>query len=378
MKHLYTIIFCLLLTTVYFSCTHEAGAPENLDTEDSEIALDISRKRTRASEDENRSLDDTILSLRILVFDTIATSEKCLYNFKFGRLTGNKTVRFRVAPETTYNLVVITNEHKDPAVSAALEAFDENKKMEDVYGIYFSSSAFLDTEEIPMSATYNKLKVLSNRRWVNRQGGKTDTVTYPVPVEVVRLGVRLDITLKTKSADKKANLEHIRLKRIPAQVPLFPTNYEGNVIIDNTVDASNNDSYKTPEFLIDESSGTWETKHGDLDEDGEDEDYYVWTKARTIIPSTVFADPTSTTRGIDFILEYDDGYKEGVLLGINTPNTTCSKHYPSGTPPGSPYNYTLPRNTYLALDAIIEDDFIIFNSVTVAIWGDRNDVGIED
>ncbi|NDV66569.1 hypothetical protein [Bacteroides sp. 224] len=361
MKHLYNILFCLLLTTAYFSCApHQEGVPQGIVSvgEDSEIAVDISRKRTRAFTLEER-LDDTIQSLRILMFDTIAGSHKCVYNFRFGKLSYEKIVRFNVAPETTYDLVVVANEHKDPDVSAALEAFDETRKLEEVHDIWFKASAFLDTEEIPMSIIYKKLKVLSNRRWVNRKNGGEDTVTYPIPIEVERLGVRLSVNLKTESIDKQAKLAGIRLDNIPEKVPLFPVDKNG-VLIDNTT--GSNSSHRILGNGVDpeELGIPWRTVNEDTDGDNVDETFYILEKGRTIIPSIVFNDPTSR-QGIDLVLEYAGMRNEGVMLGIDTPD-----------------DYTIPRNVWLTLSAVMEDDDIVFENITVNEWGSRNDIELGD
>lgn len=373
MKHkhnIYLIFISLLYSLVCFSCSE---SDDGTNEKESEFEISISSAFTRISS-ENTDPDYRVTHFRILAFDATTSDKECLYNFDYKVVPNNGVVSFLVKHGVKYDLVFIANEDSDADVSAALQAFtpQSGKKLKDVYDIAFKNEAFDVDKDIPMSAIISNLEVFPDRTY-KINGGAVGVGIIPVYME--RLGVRLDITLKTESTNKMADLEHIRLTNVPQTVPLFPVNYDGTPIDNTKNGGSDNYTYR----LILPSEGD----KNDLNEVWvKDGDEYTWTKARTIIPSTVFSPSTSKTRGIDFVLEYDGSYtyKEGVLLGINTPNTDTSEYYPPNNvpEPTDAENYTLPRNTRLIFEAFIEDNNIILGSIVVNAWGNKTDIGLED
>lgn len=375
----YLILSSLLLLGVHTSCTKDSSAssiPGIGEEEEEEIA--ISTGGTRYTPEA--VTDSSYTVFRILVFDK--ATQECRHNYYYGYTT-DTIFRIKIKPGI-YDLVFIANEISDESnpnpnnASRQLQDFGNAmvNYMRDLDNIMFNRRAFNANKHIPMAGIKRNIEVIGPMHWIDHYDDN-DPATYktynkddvdykPMPVSIVRLGVRVDVVLRTLKEDIKNEVDGITFINIPEEVPLLPT-YEdtskfGNPICNAEIptgDTNSEPNDYTYTFKEIQGDSLW-TKLAD--------DTYIWTKTRVIMPSAVFSDPTKAANAISLRLRLKTKNMDDVALGINTPRTTPVPPTEDGDLP--PKNdYTLPRNTRLTLEGNIRD-YSLFISISVRGWTD--------
>ncbi|NDV80637.1 hypothetical protein [Bacteroides sp. 51] len=374
----YLILSSLLLLGVHTSCTKDSSnVTPGIGEEEEEIV--ISTGGTRYTPEA--VTDSSYTVFRILVFDK--ATQECKHNYYYGYTT-DTIFRIKIKPGI-YDLVFIANEISDQNnpnpnnASQQLQDFGNVMKnyMQDLDNIMFNRRAFDANKHIPMAGIKRNIEVLGPMHWIDHYDDN-DPATYktynkddadykPMPVSIVRLGVRVDVVLKTLKEEIKDEVDGITFINIPEEVPLLPTYEEtskfGNPICNAEVPTGNTNSapYTYTEILGD---SLW-TKLED--------ESYIWTKTRVIMPSAVFLNPTKAANAISLRLRLKTKNMDDVPLGINTPRTTpVPPTEGSDLPPKN--DYTLPRNTRLTFEGNIRD-YSLYISISVRGWTEAKSDG---
>lgn len=379
MKRLYYLILSfILLLGVQTSCSSDSPIP-GINEEGGEELI-FSPKNIRYSNRPNTVAEDNFTTLRVLAFNR-ATGE-CKYNYYYAYNIA-ETFRIRLK-KGIYDLVFIANEISDldaPGDDNASKKLqdignagtEDTRYMKALDDIWFDRSAFDSLKFIPMAVVKENIEVLGPAHWVDKVENKTynDGGVTPMPIELVRLGVRVDVVLQTKKEKIKERVKGINFLNIPNKVPLLPTyrtpglDYGTSIYNAETTATDANHTLSIKEAMGD-SLGWY---HYTFPNDATKEDYYEWSRTYTILPSSVFSDPTNAEKAIslNLIVNKENGDEGGesdiVRLGINTPNTTLVENGP--LPPQN--NYTLPRNTRLTLEGNVSD-YNLFISISVRDW----------
>ncbi len=230
----------------------------------------------------------------------------------------------------TYDIVFIANEKSDNSLHLLLDAMDDTSTLTQLSGLAFSSTAFDAARNIPMASVYWDIEI-DVLQGLSEDGGTTfiaaDTLT-PWEVEIERLGVRLDIMLRTSWATMASDYRSLGLDRVPDRVYILEKNKNGSAIY-------NSGSYQAATSIALSAGDTGYTSAMILNSAAE---AYEWKKTRVILPSSTFAAGTDKDYGVKMTVNYSTYDPQTSVLGpvVNTADNVD-------------HGYNLPRNHYIAL-----------------------------
>lgn len=376
-KVIYIAILLTLILAVLFTACEKRSFTQEVDPDlDNEIKISTNLLGTNFH-------DDKIKELRIMVFNT--SNGELVYNkyYGFADEMGDEFVRIHLELGT-YDFAFIANEQSDRGVHEELinfgmEPFSTNKTLKDLYeNVAFKADAFSADKHIPMSHIEKGVKITGIRTLeLSNSTQYTDEVW---PVILTRLAVRLDLEFYTELADKKTAFKRLIITQIPRNVPMFQRKFDdsGNIVNGGT---GNYSTIDREVLLANGDTNDWvvSTKVDNTQDPPVAITYYTWKKTRIILPATMFNPDSDKSQGIVVQATYDIAGtpNEGGVPGLHTPGTIATE-VPGRTPGVGPYDYTLPRNTYVKYTGKIVDNDIIFEGITVSNWVKVPDVPLED
>lgn len=369
LKYLYPLLASILIILLN-SCGDKISQKEDDgDDEGEEIHISV-----KSLEDYH---DDKIKELRIMAFNH--DTQIIAYNIYEGFTDelGKNIIKIHLLPGT-YDFAFIANERSDNSLHLKLSAFGKGafssyETLEHLYDdpdLRFSFSAFATDKHIPMSHFEEEVKIIGNRTYkIKNNTQQTDKIW---PVTLTRLGVRVDLTFKTLLNDKKDNFEKLFITQIPKTVPIFQDMFNGMGVHING-GTGNFDATTDREIRVAEGDDKgWVSEN-----ENDPSSYYIWKKTRIILPASMFSPSDDKNQGIVVKAVYTNiAIPDGATLGLHTPGTTTVA--PGHTVNTPPYDYTLPRNTYMEFIGRIIEGEIEFEHIRVSPWGKKEDIPVEN
>lgn len=327
------LVLALVLTVT--SCSREED-PQTGPLEETATIVFRTKAATKAPDDP----DDAITKFRILVF-RYDGNKYLAYNQPYD-LTSTNSVTLNLKTGT-YDFVFVANEQEDSRLADILSTYSTAKKMADIEAEYFGSTAFEAARNIPMGGIVKNVKVIGNNK-LNVNGTPIQNA-WDISQYLIRLGVRVDFTLKSENQFLGNAFQGIEISRVPDKVFLLPATYSGAV---NYNSAAYEASPRTiANTAFDAGSGydpatyTW-----------------TWTKDRLILPSSVFTPKATAANAMLF---------SATMTGMSPLTATLGCNEPT--------DYTLPRNSRLTLVGTLQDriDF----TVSVMDWNTQQNVDLK-
>jgi hypothetical protein len=324
----------LLLTLA--GCTAEYPVDGRIDEgQPVRIAID-----TRASHEK----DSEISSLRALGYRT-----------SDGTLAFNEVIELNAESQDDhvdvltgkYTVIFIANESEDDALSDCLMSITEstNNTLNYLKGLSFSREAFATDKDIPMVTVRENVIIrrqagdngedpLRQSEVIDPKSNEGLPLTTPWEIEMERLGVRVDLTLKLYPDQYEAWVtagRKIYFDNVPAQAFIHPTEPDGR---DDNIRGS-----------VNELAGP-----SPVDEEGRQ----TVTITRTAILPYLYLSDTNhadKTKGLSIRLDMEGNGRDL-----------------AGTLASDPDNYAIPRNTKLKVTATAVGTDLAFEITTVEDW----------
>ena len=205
------------------SCVKEQ---DNMEPgQDVVITLDAG---TRSSE-PGATADSYINSLRVLGYH--AVNGQLVFNEKVN-FTGIDAIGYQgeIHVKTgTFTVVFIANEHADAATSALLTAIGSGATgtLAHLKSISFSYGAFGVTKDIPMVKIKNNVHIKGDNLLSDPEINSGADISTDWDVEMERIGIRVDLTLKLTATQKTAwqsgtHNGKVYLNNVPTKAYIFP------------------------------------------------------------------------------------------------------------------------------------------------------------
>lgn len=346
-----TIIYIILWALTLSGCVvNQDGDPAGGQP----VRLTLSTATRSGGAALHDDADFSVSTLRVLGYGT--TTGRLAFNCPVTSFTDTtdpqtpqeilRTARIDVK-KGRFDFVIIANEGSDPALAALLADNSAIQSIGVLRGMGFGHSAFDAGLDIPMVSFYSDVEVVGD-----------DSIVAPAPTGAVngtwsigleRLAVRAEITLSLTPAQfarwtawKSSTTEDkftVSVDNVPEKVYLAAGSDNSDAVVQEPVGyeaRSGNDSYTS-------APGNIATL---LDSDGVTVLGYEVTFPRIILPEKYFSDPSDASRAMVLQVTFSDGIVNRTLSG---PIGSLL----SGAAAGR--DYTLPRNTYLAVSAAVDD-----------------------
>ncbi len=338
-----TLLCAAILSTA--SCSEEVRvAGSGHGGQDDRVTVNIAPKGEAPTPLGEVLPDNAISTFRMLFFH--ASTGSLAYNRLFDMSQNPVTIEIKTGD---YSVAFVANEDSDEDVSDALAALAVGTaNVTDMHSIAFDASAFTDSKNIPMAGYVRNVTFQGNGKLT--VGGTATSTPWDISTYLLRLGVRGDLHLTTVYEAVYTNFTGIRIENIPSKVYLLSHRADNGVAIFN----NNGSSYATTRSISASAGDNGVEFTPIVSEPGS----YEWTKARIILPSSVFADEDDTGKALRFCAVFDNDGVMSATVGVDEPHS----------------DYTAPRNTHFALEGDVLD--LINFSVSIASWGDRTDVTI--
>jgi len=283
------------------------------------VSFEIAKSSTqvRATHAGDYPADYIVHTLRIIAFDKV--TGECKSNVRYN--AGNGDVIHHPVPVGTYDFVFIANESN---INSIKDFFDNLISQNYTYARFkqdavFPSSSFNSDNIIPMKDEIDDVEILYDGSGAKIGGQEAQKV---VPINLDRIGVRLDIFLRSKE-----NLDEIfkgiSLTGLPDKVPLYTLSYNGTV-----------ERTGIRKFTQADDGSYF---HSKLPTQEESQNGIVWAKdiSRIVVPASEFANTGDENNAVVFTVNMTDKYSPSSMLKIGNGN------------------YTLPQNTKLDLTGIV-------------------------
>ena len=262
-------------------------------------ALRLTVPAVRAGGTDGTAEDNAIRDLRVLVYRV--PGGRLAYHAYVPDLGASGADPLTIAMTTgTYDFVFIANESSDAALSARLQAFAPGSSvLSDLDGESFAASAFAADKPIPMTSLYRGVTVTGDRSLTYTPPGASAPVSVSGadwPVEVVRLGIRLDLSLRTPIGGIRDAARTIAISNVPSRVFLFDTQVSGAAHPNNT--EATGGPYAAPRtFAIGAPNGDFES---------DAPNGYLWTAPRIVLPENRFDPVFQPDRAYVLTVGFDD------------------------------------------------------------------------
>lgn len=350
-----------LLGMALFSCTKEGSYPAAGEGEPATIVLSTFGTRAQFDGTEEEP-DDAFSSLRVMIFRKGAT---LAYNEVVDLTQGNP---FTIEMTTgDYDFVFIANEDSDtetrPGGKTLTQILNDytGRSIHDIYGEYFSSSAFRNDYTIPMTRVIKNVRVHANGTVT--VGGNASAEPSPWEVAVERAAIRIDLILKATEQRTAENFSAFQLTNVPEKVYFFGEDRNGSTLYNVTGSGSfEGDNPVLPyrsiagndgdEYRIDQGAEIFTESDQPIEfvEDPTTPGTYYWYK-RIILPSSMFADASDEDLGIR-MTSVVSGRPLSAVLGTDL------------------LGYTADRNQHYRLEGTLKAaEPIEFTVVEVTPWG---------
>ncbi len=317
----YSILSLLTALLALTSCTTEqpvtTGGEQRV-----QITIDAT---TRGTPEAGDPADRAIRSLRVLGYRTPE-----------GTLAFNRQVDVQTyAPIDVltgkYTVVLIANEHEDENLPTELSGITEsnNHTLDYLRSLGFSYEAFDTEKDIPMTAVKNNVVIQGDNKLID--DGALCTGTWQVTL--TRLGVRIDLTMTLPGEmfdDWFTGERTIWFDNVPERVALFPQDDAASALT---------------------QPGDVFTTYGGSNPAASEGKKTIAIR-RIILPESRFT-PVGDD-GMAIILRIAAGSEP--RTGIIAPN--------------APADYTLPRNSYLDVNAEANDREFLFQVNAIENWED--------
>lgn len=318
MKQLFTYLITALSLA---SCADPATTFEPVDESPVRIAVAVGSHTTNHAGSAGSVGENNISELRLMAFRT--SDATLAFN---QRVDYNNAAPYHIfeLPVGRYTLVAVAGEHRDATLSAKLDGLTPSSTLTQVAALSFAASAFDAGSDIPMMTS---TPVTISR--VNDTEGTTD-LGSPLALTLTRMGVRIDIEVTLDAAQMEqwmASGGDLYLDRVPDCVYIFPR--------DNSAATSTATIACASRPQIDETLGQRSISIRGV-----------------ILPESRFAPADDASRGMQ--LRLWDGTRQI-----------------SGVIALSPDNLTVPRGSYLDVQATVGDGTFEFKT-SVAPWDDEN------
>jgi len=340
MKILHKILSCTaVLLLLLSSCSKERKAITG-EGESATITISTATRADHAGDAADRYIN----SLRVLGYNT--TTGELAFNEEVFGITTTSTDN-KVSFEETINVktgkftvIFIANEHKSSSTSALLSGITPSNNNTISYlrnTVSFPHGSFDSGKDIPMVTIKDNIIIQGDNMVIDPGSSTPTAVMNRWPVEMERLGIRLDLTLKLTALQvdewTKDNGK-IYLVNVPGEAFIFPgTDNSGTLLSTDK------------EYTV------------SLTPVGTEGDLSIYKLSRIILPESSFL-------GLIKANALTLKLKEGSLtrLGVISAGT-AAKYGTNG--------YTLPRNTYLDITAEIGEITLAFN-ISVLPWEEES------
>ena len=390
--HAAILLFAILVQTGVTSCVKETLASE----EEQETTLrlgartrslsgggfaDIDSDGSLSDAEKMEAKDDFIDDCRVLIFR--ASTGELAYNIKIENNPDALSIK-----TGNYHFVFIGNQSSDAALNTQLTSNAwtpgasgySGKNYTDLNSLYFASSAFAVDKAIPMVSQYRNVNIIAGGQFpagtnpgsiVGHTIGKITTpgIGYDDPtnvwkVELIRLGVRLDMILQFEDDDMASKYTGLEFKNVPDRVYIL------DIRADGSTNNYNNGSYENTAALAARTvSFNYTAQSGEIF-NGDGTNGIAFGKKghkvlRTILPASEFAMATTGTdsdkndsdrlKGIQITAAFGSMENKSAVIGNDRPA------FVSG--------YTAPRNFHFTITGIIGELGVeITCNPTIAPW----------
>lgn len=316
------------------ACTHEMEVP--VEATGVPVELRLAPIDTRGGE-AGDPRDAAIREFRLIVF---RGDGSVAYNQFTENLAtpGENPVSLNMMTGT-YDFVFIANEGMGTAADdmhTILANYYGARTLATLFDEAFPSDMFGTSINIPMTHIERNVQVKPGGV-VKLTGNTNDTPANSWTVELVRLGIRLDLTLKA-SHGLAQHFEAIELANIPDKTYLFPTKADGTT---RTYEGAYEPTSTRRILKVNLNSSMMSPPAG------------TWIRERIILPASVFADKADASKAVTLLAKMDDRPDLTGTIGL-----------------AEPADYTAPRNNWFKLNGTLQD-YLDF-TVSVEPWDQGN------
>lgn len=350
------ILALAALAAMFSACSKESGGSGADSEEGREVKIEF-KAGSRGATDKGSVRDRYINSMRVLIYDY--HSGELEFNIAMYGLggvpdTSNEELAGTLVVKTgKYTFIYIANEHSDPAANAMLSGITKSANNTLDYlidNVKFSRAAFDSSKDIPMVKIKEQVIIQGDNRILDPElataGNPTGLHTTVWPISLIRLGVRLDVSVYMTPEEKllwktESGMYRLYINNIPNEVGLLPTkSYSGGYLADDSYYLEMNSLDMIPVSAV--NPHTW---------------------SRVILPESYFDPAGDATNALTI------GFKDGMY---NTRRTGYVGYAP-------PTDYTLPRNTYRAVSVKLDIRTLepVIEIKPVIDWSDENIGGVE-
>ena len=317
---------------------------------------------------KGNSLDIAVSELRVL-----------LYNKSTGKLSQNltPTISNSTLPAMlsvltgTYDVVFIANEASDALGASPLltDFLADEANYDDIAELetaLIAAAAYGSGANIPMFGIEHNVQIVNNHTMV-LNGTPVDTRNTPWSPELTRTGVRISLEITMEKWQLEEWDKNISLATAPNKVYLYPGKFNNatreslartyTATITDDVDApapvQGYDGYYWPVYVQGQNGPTTTIEK------------YIIRFDRIIVPELLFEDIGNANKALE--------------LSMTVAGTTLKAKVNSFDPETEIRDYTLPRNTWLHLDAKVNATTLELNPI-VMNWNTLtlNDVHFDD
>ncbi len=276
------------------------------------------KQQTRATHPGDNPSDYIIHTLRIIAFDK--NTGVCKSNVYYSAV--RDVIIHHPIKEGVYDFLFIANEPNSQSIQNYLNdlVFQGVTYSELKENLAFPSSYFASDKIIPMKDELDDIEVLSDGSGVSINGGAAQSI---VPVNLRRIGVRLDVFLRAKE-NLDDSFKGVSLTHLSDKVPLYSSSYTGLVNrteVRSFTTVDNSQYFSTPVITNEEIA-----------------DGIVWARnvSRIVIPAVEFANAGNPDDAVEFTINLEGKYNPTAKLKI------------------AANDYTLPQNTKLDLRGLVK------------------------
>lgn len=311
MKRTYAIY--ALIAILLISCEREVPLSGE------EVVVNLVAGDTRGDEVDK---DDAIDSFRVLVYESY--TKKLAYTQYVSDISSSGDYPVTLNMKTgMYDFVFIANEKSTRFAYQVLNNISIGAEYSGLGAVAFNDSDFSEEKNIPMATIIKGVRVMGTNKI--KLPGATDYTEGTWNVELKRAGVRVNLTVTMTKEQWEASEKVLRIEGIPSTMMLLP-----EISINRPVDRFRELPFPQADIRPDQSA--------------------VINFPRIILPEKVISPVNDASRGLVFKLQFGDVVKEYVL-------------------DVSDNNYSIPRNTYLEVEATVQN-FDFSWSTTVYDWNE--------
>lgn len=287
--------------------------------------------------DEGDAADRVVSSLRVLIYHS--SNGELVFNIPVDIPTPSR-IDIRTG---TYDFIFIANEDSDPALKAHLTSVDDAdiNTLNKLLSLSFERTAFDVAEDIPMVKLIEQVEVSGDNTIRTPEMSAAQTGTWIVSVDRVAIRLKLSVTMTPSQYLEWAVSPKITLSHITGKAFVLP--------------GTDNSAFQEAtgeEFAASLTAGATPGVISTPDTDGN----VTVTYDRMILPELLLSSANNVeSKAMTLSMNFGGKVKSGLVKAAD----------------GDAFGYSLPRNTFLKMDATVKEDAIDILA-EVLPWGDAD------